>query len=152
MDVFGYGEASAKVSFSVRKSTCMPAGVFVARYARRQTGSWIVGSKDHRHANSREHDHLSVVPRPDASVHAHRCVPVLLGVPRLRRTAEARARRLLRVLFLRQRAVPAGAGFAKLLRLNSPRRIECAAPAVVARAHARSCGAGTAQNSTAPSR
>ena len=54
------------------------------------------------------------------------CVPVVLRVQGLRIDAQAVAGRLLCVLFLRQRAVPAGAGGHRLLRRRVMRAAGCA--------------------------
>jgi hypothetical protein len=50
--------------------------------------------------------------------HADRRVSVFLELPGVRRAAEAQAGRLLRFLQLRQHAMPAGAGGARLLHLS----------------------------------
>lgn len=54
------------------------------------------------------------------------CVPVVLRVQGLRIDAQTVAGRLLCVLFLRQREVPAGAGGHKLLRRKVMRAAGCA--------------------------
>jgi hypothetical protein len=59
------------------------------------------------HANSIS-AHLSALPPPIGGDHADRRLPVLLRLQRLRHQAEATAGRLLRVLLVRFRTMPAG--------------------------------------------
>src|SRR5262249_49581992 len=62
-----------------------------------------------RHDPSIRH-HMPALRHRKIGSHADRCMPVLLYLHRLWRDAAAQVRRLLRVLLVRLRAVPAGPG------------------------------------------
>jgi hypothetical protein len=64
-----------------------------------------------------QHADLSALRPPSHRDHADRHLPVLLRLSGLRQIVAAQTRRLLRVLFLGQRAVPADPAAEDLLRL-----------------------------------
>ena len=66
-------------------------------------------------ARTAKHADLPSVRSGDRRIHADRRLPVLLALPGLRRAAQTQGRRLLRVLQLRHRQVPAQAVGEELL-------------------------------------